>query len=84
MKKKLNRQIIRRACKKKAKDTTDRPIKIIRSEILQREYSFDMLDYEDVKLIRDRICILYTLIETYKEILLKFKNVHHQIIFYHL
>jgi hypothetical protein len=51
--KKLNRQIIRSACKKRAKDMTDRPIKIIRSEITK--HSFDTLDYSDVKLIRDRM-----------------------------
>jgi len=41
--KKLNHQIMRSACKKRAKDMTDRPIKIIRSEITK--YSFDTLDY---------------------------------------
>jgi len=51
MKKKLNHQIIRSACKKRAKDMTDRPIKIIRSEITKN--NFDTLDYGDVKLIRD-------------------------------
>lgn len=51
--KKLNHQIIRSACKKRAKDMTDRPIKIIRSEITKN--NFDTLDYGDVKLIRDRM-----------------------------
>lgn len=51
--KKLNRQLIRSVCKKRAKDMTDRPIKIIRSEITKN--SFDTLDYGDVKLIRDRM-----------------------------
>jgi hypothetical protein len=51
--KKLNCQIIRSACKKRAKDMTDRPIKIIRSEITKN--SFDTLDYSGVKLIRNRI-----------------------------
>jgi len=32
---------------------TDRPIKIIRSEITKN--SFDTLDYGDVKLIRDKM-----------------------------
>ncbi|KAL4111997.1 hypothetical protein QTP88_015850 [Uroleucon formosanum] len=43
--KKLNRQIIRSAGKKRAKDMTDRPIKIIRSEITKK--NFDTLDYAE-------------------------------------
>jgi hypothetical protein len=38
--------------KKRAKNMTECSIKIIRSEITKN--SFDMLDYSDVKLIRDR------------------------------
>lgn len=49
----LNRQFIRSACEKRAKDITDRSTKFIRFEITIN--NFNTLDYMDVKLIRDRM-----------------------------
>lgn len=51
--KKLNHQLIRNMCKKKAKYMTDCLIKIILFEITKK--SCDVLDYRNIKLIRHRI-----------------------------